>query len=317
MKRYILLIVLVFTGILTGCEIPEMSINTANNSLNCSSDEVLLNGVCVNVNNEIDIEYDDVFCADNEVVFGVCIDKTAPDFIGSDHIKIRKNAPFLPLSNITAIDDVDGDITDQITYEGVVQTSSYGKNIVEYRVTDAAGNETIFIRTIEVTYVQGAPRGPELALNGNFANGVDGWSFFNNSNGALATIFEEQGVLNVRIHSVPEESYFWVPRIQYQNLLFEQGKTYFISFDIWSDTERIFHLQVGDLISSDPWFTDFRPGADKLFYTATEKETFEFIFTMNHPTNDDGAILIELGNIYNYNTETTVYMDNLKVFELK
>ncbi len=51
----------------------------------------------------------------------------------------------------TATDDTDGDITALITQVGSIDTNTEGTYQLTYSVTDAAGNQTSMIRTIEVT----------------------------------------------------------------------------------------------------------------------------------------------------------------------
>ncbi len=51
----------------------------------------------------------------------------------------------------TAVDDVDGDITDKIEITGTVNTDSAGTYTVTYSVSDNAGNETVKTRTVHVT----------------------------------------------------------------------------------------------------------------------------------------------------------------------
>lgn len=317
MKRVRMILISLLIMIFTGCEIPGQSVNIDNTVIQCGKDEVFVNQKCINVNDKIVIEYEEVFCADNQVLFGVCIDKTPPTFLGNTSFKVQKNSIFQPLQGLEVIDDVDGDLSSEVIVTGVESTSEYGSFVLTYTVEDAAGNETIFIRTMIVGYVVGSPKGPELATNGNLSNGLNGWSFYNNNHGASMDVDVVNQVLELDIHSVSENNYYWIPRAEYQNLLFERGKTYYVAFDIWSDEERMLHLQIGDLINYDPWFVDFRSGFEKLYSTTTTRQKIEVIFTMNNSSNDDGSILFELGNIYGINTETKVYIDNLTVFELK
>ena len=50
----------------------------------------------------------------------------------------------------TAVDDSDGDVTDQITSRGIVDTSNRGDYEIEYTVTDSYGNKAAAVRTVTV-----------------------------------------------------------------------------------------------------------------------------------------------------------------------
>ena len=62
----------------------------------------------------------------------------------------------------TAIDDVDGDITDQVTVEGTVDGKTYGTYTLTYRVSDASGNASEIKRTVKVADVSA----PVIKLKG-------------------------------------------------------------------------------------------------------------------------------------------------------
>lgn len=64
--------------------------------------------------------------------------------------KIVINGEFDPLKGIEAMDNIDGDITDKITYTGSVNTKKYGKYTLTYSVKDSSGNEATKERVVEV-----------------------------------------------------------------------------------------------------------------------------------------------------------------------
>ena len=83
-----------------------------------------------------------------------------------------------------------------------------------------------------------------------------------------------------------------------------------------ADESRTVHLQIGDLLTSEPWFLDFRPGADKLFLATEEYQVFTFTFRMDYPTNYNGTILFEFGGVGAFNHITTVYLDDISIMEI-
>ncbi len=56
------------------------------------------------------------------------------------------------LSGVSAEDNIDGDLTSQIIVKGTVDVNNYGTYVLEYVVTDAAGNEATATRTVEVVW---------------------------------------------------------------------------------------------------------------------------------------------------------------------
>lgn len=70
------------------------------------------------------------------------MDRTAPEFRfqTSNYIYIRSKGESELLQNISAIDAVDGDVTDRIVLEKVVQNKAESSIVVFYAVSDKAGN---------------------------------------------------------------------------------------------------------------------------------------------------------------------------------
>ncbi|NBJ69591.1 MULTISPECIES: DUF5011 domain-containing protein [Clostridia] len=78
-------------------------------------------------------------------------DATDPEIsiIGDNPMHLKIGEPYTELG-ATASDNVDGDITDQITITGNVNTDVAGEYTVTYSVADKAGNKTTATRTIFV-----------------------------------------------------------------------------------------------------------------------------------------------------------------------
>jgi cobalamin biosynthesis protein CobT len=70
------------------------------------------------------------------------MDRTAPEFRfqTSDYIYIRSDGESELLQNISAVDAVDGDVTDRIVVEKVVENKAESSIVVFYAVSDKAGN---------------------------------------------------------------------------------------------------------------------------------------------------------------------------------
>ncbi len=95
----------------------------------------------------------------------VIADTTVPIITlnGSQTINLNINDTYTELG-ATATDNVDGDLTPNISISGTVDTSTAGTYQITYTVSDAAGNTTQVIRTINVIADTIAP---VITLNGN------------------------------------------------------------------------------------------------------------------------------------------------------
>ena len=75
--------------------------------------------------------------------------------LSSSTISIPAAAPYVE-AGATAVDDIDGDISSQITIVGEVNTTAVGTQRLTYQVADRAGNTSSAVRTIRVGVI-GAP----------------------------------------------------------------------------------------------------------------------------------------------------------------
>lgn len=85
------------------------------------------------------------------VRFEVKIDNKKPTLSGVDNVTIQVGDSFDPYEGVMAIDDVDGDITDEIGISGKVDTNLVGQYTLTYRVSDSSGNTTTVERLVSVT----------------------------------------------------------------------------------------------------------------------------------------------------------------------
>ncbi len=75
-----------------------------------------------------------------------------PVILGADDVTIEKNSTFIPLQGITATDVEDGDLTDEVTYQGNVNPNAVGVYTATYTVIDNDGNVTVVERTVTVVF---------------------------------------------------------------------------------------------------------------------------------------------------------------------
>ncbi|WP_276310680.1 Ig-like domain-containing protein [Bifidobacterium sp. SO1] len=85
------------------------------------------------------------------VTVTVVNDTEAPVLSGIDDRSIKVGDEFDPLAGVSAKDNVDGDVTANITVDGTVDTTKAGSYTLTYTVSDSYGNVTTAVRTITVT----------------------------------------------------------------------------------------------------------------------------------------------------------------------
>ena len=242
-------------------------------------------------------------------------DITPPVLSGVDNVTIFMNTDFDPMAGVSAVDDVDGDLTNDIVVTGNVDVSTPGTYFLRYVVEDSAGNRTERQRFIDVV-VDPDLAGDDMVPNGDFELGTAFWTTTTGLEGGTANLSVISGELNVEITGVTGG--LWEPRLENIGITFEQGTAYRVSFDARALEPRAVHVQVGELLSSAPWFLNFKPGQTTIFDLTTEMQTFSFDFAMGLDTNENGALLFEMGTVPMSDGTTgalltTIIYDNIKI----
>lgn len=83
-------------------------------------------------------------------------DRAAPDLqlLGDTTLTLAAGQPYVE-PGATAIDDIDGDITNLIEVSGTVNSTAVGTQTLTYRVSDRAGNTSSAVRTIKIGVNEG------------------------------------------------------------------------------------------------------------------------------------------------------------------
>lgn len=92
------------------------------------------------------------------------LDTEAP-VITAEDVTINVGDEFDPMAGVTAVDDVDGDVSERIVITGEADTEKEGTYTLTYTVKDVAGNEASLERTVTVTKKSTTKKG------GNSGNG--------------------------------------------------------------------------------------------------------------------------------------------------
>ncbi|MBN2504538.1 MAG: carbohydrate binding domain-containing protein, partial [Bacilli bacterium] len=243
-------------------------------------------------------------------------DITPPVISGVEDEVIFMDSVFDPLEGVTALDDVDGDVTASITYTGAVNTAAEGVYFLKYSVSDAAGNTQQESRYITVE-IDPSLIGDEMVPNGDFSLGFAIWTTTMGLEGGWGDFSVVDGELKVDVTSV--SGGLWEPRLENRGITFENGKTYLVTFEARAVAPRSIHLQVGEILPSAPWFDNFKEGQTEIFDLTTTMESYSFKFTMIEPTNENGSLMFEFGTVEGEigieNLLTTVYLDNVVIVE--
>ncbi|MBU1093998.1 MAG: carbohydrate binding domain-containing protein [Firmicutes bacterium] len=238
---------------------------------------------------------------------------------GADDVTLAFEANFNILDGVTALGNDSVDYTADITYvttsavlDGdVLNTSVTGNHAIRYEVS-VDGIVAQHWRYITVTPPQ-AVEG-EMLVNPDFANGTAGWDSSDvvyNADGSSMTLSTEDGALKAEVVAGTN---VYTPRFGQMNVPFEQGKAYKVSFDAKASVEKIINLQVGELLSGAPYFTDFKPGQTEHRTITTEWANYEYSFMMTLD-NPRGGVLFELGAIGGVAVDGTLWFDNILIEE--
>jgi len=121
----------------------------------------------------------------------------------------------------------------------------------------------------------------EQVQNGDFSDGQTGWSHWG------CNITNMNNGLEIDIPSVGQNS--WNVALVQQRPRYEYGKQYHVSFKAKSDANRSIIVTPGH---RDPPYTNY--GYRRIYLTTT-LQTYEFVFTMNEPTDPNGSLEFNLG----------------------
>jgi len=240
---------------------------------------------------------------------------------GADDIELDFEETFNALTGVTAIGNDSVDYTSSIVLQstsdavnlttGAVDTTKVGVHAIRYNVTVgtviAQKWRNVTVKSPEI--IEG-----QMLINPDFALGTAGWDDPNVvyiADGAAMTLSVEEGALKAEVISGANP---YTPRFGQMNVPFEQDTTYEISFDAKSSVTKIINLQVGELLSAAPWFTDFKPGNIVHRTITTEWATYSYKFT-HTLDNKRGGLLFELGTVEAQDIDATLWFDNIAVEE--
>jgi hypothetical protein len=244
-------------------------------------------------------------------------------YTGVADAEIENGVPFNFLTGVKAMGNDGVDYTDKITITSTssavnlttkaLDTTAVGVHAVRYEVVVG---EIVARQFRYITVKSPQVAAGEMLVNKDISQGALGWNdpaVVYIADGAAMTLTAENGELKAVVTAGFNS---FTPRFGQMNIPFEKGKTYEVSFDARSSVEKEISLQVGELLSAAPWFTDFLPSAEPFFFRTitTTMQRYSYKFTMNLD-NPRGGILFGLGTVKGNAVNATMYFDNFEIVE--
>jgi len=241
-------------------------------------------------------------------------------FEGMDDISVVYDSVFNVLDNVRAIGNNGADLSQYITFNtisnainrttGVMDTKQLGLHAVRYTIN----REGILLqkwRNITIP-LPDLPR-IGMVLNGDFSYGIIGWNNpeINYLGSGQMTLTEDEGALKADVIAGNDP---WTPRFGQMGVPFVKDKTYLIQFKAKASVTKTVEVMVGELLLSDPFFTDFKPRQVQHFALAQTWNTYEFTFTMRID-NPRGGILFHVGKVANVAVDATLWFDDIFIEE--
>lgn len=239
---------------------------------------------------------------------------------GASDVSVEFDADFNFFTGVTATGNNGSNYTENLTLSSIspavntttgdLDTTRTGVHTVQYRVQSGT---IVATRFRNVTVGQPASTGGML-LNPDFALGTAGWDdpgVVYNESGSSIAFDTEDGALKVVVVTSPVA---YAPRFGQMNVPFEIDTTYEVSFRAKSSAAKPINLNAGELLTSAPWFTDFKPGQPEVRTIGTEWATYSYTFT-HRLDNKRGGILFELGTVSGQSVNATMYFDDITIEE--
>lgn len=148
-----------------------------------------------------------------------------------------------------------------------------------------------------------------IIKNGTFNETIEPWTSWTGDGGAADVTLTDDRAMKISVKNVAPNS--WSVQQFQEGLKFEKGQKYSVSFKAKADQARKMNINIGKALSTDPWYKAFAD-TQTVDLTDTMKE-YNFQFTMNEDTYDNGKIVFELGNIGDPNAVKNVYLDDISI----
>lgn len=216
------------------------------------------------------------------------------------------------------------DITSSVatyTYDFTMEELSDHESNLDFSFGQAPVGAVVTIDDVSLIQIEDImylPSNPEplysgVIANGDFSSGIDYWTFYSQEV-ALGNVRIENEYAHVMIIDGDYEGYqIWHIELKQPHLLIEQGKTYKIEFDAWSDGNRgINAICSEDGVDNNNDGNEWSWYSGEYFDIGTERNTYSHIFTMDSPTDEYARLIFELAG-----SDYDVYFDDISLIEIE
>ena len=235
------------------------------------------------------------------VFAGDVTDEAAPTLGGLNDVTVAASStPYNVLNGVTANDNVDGNISEAIVakYNGnavtTINVSNPGEYVINYEVSDAAGNKATGSRKIIV-----------VAAGTNLLEGVNAARFANDSwcETWLTQAFNDEADGSIKVHTIGIGEQSYVNQVNLNNLPCIGGVSYTLTFEIKSPVA----FKAAFIQNQNPYTSyaevDIAVSSDFVTYT----------LNINSPEIDPmNKLTMELGLVA---SDITFYIRNVKLVQ--
>ena len=253
-----------------------------------------------------EVQIDDVkFVTVEEIV-----DTEAPFIFGAP-LTIKQNQAFDPKYGLTVHDNIDKTLTvDNIVVVNTLDVATLGEQVINYKITDAAGNERTFSRKITVVNEATFKANEFVVANGDCSTaqtaslGNDGWNWKNSGTGAFTVTMaggaEGTAVIDVtNLGTVAHGVQFFQ-----QNRKVEATGIYELSFRMKASVARDVRLSL-EAGTDIRWF--------KVIDVTTEWVTYKVVISVTGGAFTNGKLGFFLGKVSETSVLATFELDDVQV----
>lgn len=154
----------------------------------------------------------------------------------------------------------------------------------------------------------------DIVVDGGFDEGMGLWDkwfgdqYSGYSEGTVAV--DNNKLMKINVQSIGGTSYS--PQVFREGLTLTNGKTYTVSFDAKASVARKMNVNIGNPLTSDPWFTNY--AATNVVDLTTEMKNYTYQFTVTQPTLSTIKMVLEVGNVTGGNASPAdIYIDNVSI----
>jgi len=204
------------------------------------------------------------------------------------------------LTNVTAVDDVDGNVTSSISLDtSALDLTEVGVYDVIYSVTDAGGNTATFTRHVTIGNLVDAG----YITDPTFQNLGDGlWHEKSNDGQASIAYDANEGTMMITVTSLGNYLSAAGAYLKEDSLDLEVDQWYMFTFTVKTTIDRTMGFRMGLVTDqANGWIDDFDGRSDHQLSINGEYQTFNFYFKLDSLVSSNGSELfvieLNLGNL--------------------